>query len=52
MHKYVFNERLLNFISTNIFRSVNDICKKEGKYLVNVMCFDDNSTGGHVETIN
>jgi len=49
MHKYVFNERLLNFISTNIFRSVNDICKKEGKYLVNVMCFDDNSTGGHVE---
>jgi hypothetical protein len=32
----IFNETFFNFIDTNVFRSVNEICKKEGKYLINV----------------
>lgn len=42
MQKYVdlyfdvFNVRFFNFLEDSIFRSVNEICKKEGKYLINV----------------
>lgn len=36
----IFEPNLLRLINRNIFREVNEICKKENKYLVNIICFD------------
>lgn len=51
-YKYVFTEELLNFISTNIFTSVNNLCREEGIYLVNMMCYGDGPEqgGGHQDS--
>jgi hypothetical protein len=38
-YKMLFSDTLLDFISTSVFNSVNDLCKKHGKYLINVLCF-------------
>jgi len=36
----IFSEKLLNFISQNIYRSVNEICRDHGIQLINVMPFE------------
>lgn len=36
----IFDHNLLRLINRSIFREVNEICKKENKYLVNIICFD------------
>lgn len=36
----IFNMELLKLINHSIFRNVNEICKKENKYLINIICFD------------
>jgi len=35
----IFDDDLLRFINYGVFRSVNEICKKEDRYLINVICF-------------
>ncbi len=36
----IFNMDLLRLINQSIFRQVNEICKTENKYLINIICFD------------
>lgn len=35
----IFDENILKFLNYNIFQSVNDICKKNNIYLINLICF-------------
>lgn len=37
----IFDANLLRLINQSVFRQVNEICKKENKYLINVICFDE-----------
>ena len=37
----IFSDKLLKFTYENIFRSVNEICKQEGRYLINLQTTED-----------
>lgn len=37
----LFPEELSRFIAKNVFQTVNDYCKANGIYLVNLVCFED-----------
>jgi hypothetical protein len=39
--KDIFSSSLLQFISLNIFKEVNQKCREEGIYLINIFPFDD-----------
>lgn len=39
IRKDIFSEDLLNYISLNIFKDVNDMCKENGIYLINIFGF-------------
>lgn len=36
----IFNNNLLRFLNYHIFHSVNDFCRKNNKYLINMTCFE------------
>lgn len=39
--KYFYNDSLSRFICNNVYKSVNEICEKHNKKLVNLIPFDD-----------
>ena len=46
----IFNVTFFEFIESNIFRSVNEICKKEGKYLINLYPREPDNNSNSVES--
>jgi len=36
----IFNDDLLSFLSASVFASVNEICRNENKYLINLLSFN------------
>jgi len=45
----IFNVTLFQFIESNIFKSINEICKKEGKYLINLSAREPENYSSSVE---